>query len=82
MTDPHPIDILVGANLRRLRCKARLSQTALGEKISVSYQQVQKYENGTNRLSASKLWECAEALDVPLTLLFKQPRRLRNDNAA
>jgi transcriptional regulator with XRE-family HTH domain len=71
MTDnPHPIDIIVGENLRRLRIQAGLSQTELGQCIGVSFQQIQKYENGRNRLAASRLWECAEALSVPVEAFF------------
>ena len=58
------IDTRVGARVRELRKGARLSQTELGEKIGVTFQQVQKYENGSNRISASKLWLIAQTLGV------------------
>lgn len=79
-SNPHPVDILVGMNLRRLRCEAGMTMVQLAAEIGVSYQQLQKYEHGRNRLSASMLWECAQALDVPLTLLFAPSPRPRIDN--
>lgn len=63
-------DIQVGERLRALRRAARLSQTALGNRIGVTFQQVQKYENGSNRISASRLWLVARCLGVPVSALF------------
>jgi transcriptional regulator with XRE-family HTH domain len=79
-SDPHPVDILVGINLRRLRINAGMTMVELAAEIGVSYQQLQKYEHGRNRLSASMLWECAQALDVPLTSLFAPSPWPRNDH--
>lgn len=62
----HPVDVKVGENLRRVRKLRGLSQGELGERIGVTFQQMQKYEKGDNRVSASKLWEAMRALDVPL----------------
>lgn len=61
---PHPIDVLVGSRVRTARISAGLSQGALGERIGLTFQQVQKYENGSNRISASKLVEIADTLGV------------------
>jgi transcriptional regulator with XRE-family HTH domain len=58
------VDALVGARVRLLREKRKMSQTALGDQIGVSFQQVQKYERGANRISASALFQIARALDV------------------
>lgn len=58
------IDTLVGARVRMLRERRKMSQTALGEKIGVSFQQVQKYERGANRISASALFQIARTLGV------------------
>ncbi len=58
------IDVLVGARVRLMREKRKMSQTALGERIGVSFQQVQKYERGANRISASALFQIALALEV------------------
>ena len=67
----HPIDRHVGARIRLRRTLRGLSQSALGERIGgISFQQVQKYEKGTNRLSASRLWLAADVLDVPISFFF------------
>lgn len=58
---PDLLDIIVGQNIRRLRIEAGMSQSTLGAYIGVTYQQVQKYEDGTDRIAASRLWKCAEA---------------------
>ena len=67
---PNPTDVTVGKNIRFYRLAARLSQTALGDKIGVTFQQVQKYEKGTNRVGASRLSQIGAALGVPLIKLF------------
>ncbi len=58
------IDAMVGARVRMLRERRKMSQTALGEAIGVSFQQVQKYERGANRISASALFHIARTLGV------------------
>lgn len=67
---PHPIDVTVGARISSLRLTKGMTQTDLGTLIGVSFQQLQKYERGSNRVSASRLWRIAEALDVPMTYFF------------
>jgi len=67
---PTPIDVLVGQNIRICRLQRRLSQSELGQRIGVSFQQVQKYENGANRVGAGRLTQVADALEVPLLSLF------------
>jgi transcriptional regulator with XRE-family HTH domain len=69
---PDPIDVEVGLSLRRLRRKAGLSQTDLGEALGISFQQVQKYERGTNRISASALVKMARFLGVSVSELLPQ----------
>lgn len=65
-----PVDMLIGRRVRRLRAARGLSQTELGQAIDVTFQQIQKYEAGTNRIAASTLLRIAEALDVaPAELL-------------
>ena len=59
-----PIDVLIGRRVRRLRVARGLSQTELGNAISVTFQQIQKYEAGTNRIAASTLVRIAAVLDV------------------
>lgn len=68
---PDPIDIHVGAMIRARRKLLGISQTRLGEKLTVTFQQLQKYEKGTNRVSASMLARIAIALDVPISYFFE-----------
>lgn len=70
MSEPNPIDVEVGARLRVLRKLRGLSQSDLAERLGLTFQQVQKYERGANRISASKLWQVAEILKVPVSELF------------
>ena len=68
---PDPIDKRVGFNIRELRTAKSMTQAQLGRLIDgLSFQQIQKYEKGTNRVSASKLWKISQALDVPITSFF------------
>ena len=67
---PNPIDKHVGNRLRMRRIMLGMSQTNLGDGLGLSFQQVQKYEKGTNRLSASKLQQCAGILQVPVEFFF------------
>ena len=67
---PMPIDVLVGQNIRICRLQQKFSQTELGRRIGVTFQQVQKYEKGANRVGASRLSQIAEVLGVPLLALF------------
>jgi transcriptional regulator with XRE-family HTH domain len=68
---PHAIDRLVGLRIRMRRKELRLSQGKLAAELRLTFQQVQKYERGDNRVSASKLWEIARALDVPIRYFFE-----------
>lgn len=63
-------DVEVGRRVRVLRLQQRLSQTELANHLGVSFQQVQKYENGTNRISAGRLEQIAELFKVPVATLF------------
>lgn len=73
---PHPIDILVGMNIRLRRRELTLSQENLANAVNLTFQQIQKYERGANRVSASKLFEIAEALGMPVALFFEGPDRI------
>jgi transcriptional regulator with XRE-family HTH domain len=64
------IDKLVGRNIRVHRLAKDMTQEALGEKLGVTFQQVQKYEKGTNRVGSGRLYEIAEILEVPLKSFF------------
>ncbi len=66
-----PVDVHIGERLRQRRRQVGISQIALGQEIGVKYQQIQKYETGHNRISASRLWSIAKALDVPITYFFE-----------
>lgn len=67
---PNPIDVRVGARLRLRRNMLGLSQEKLGEAIGLTFQQVQKYERGANRIGASRLHELSRVLDVPISFFF------------
>ena len=67
---PHPVDVMVGKRVRLRRLQLSLSQTELAQKLGLTFQQVQKYEKGTNRVSCSRLYEISEVLDVPITFFF------------
>ncbi len=66
-----PIDAVVGRTIRALRLSKGISQGALGRRLGVSFQQIQKYENGTNRIGAGRLAQIATALDVPMESLLQ-----------
>ena len=68
---PHPIDIHVGECLRMARMIKNVSQERLGDHLGITFQQIQKYENGSNRLSSSKLFESAQFLGVPVSFFFE-----------
>lgn len=68
--DPDPIDVHVGGRLRLRRTLMGLSQTDLAKSVGLTFQQVQKYESGANRVSASRLFHIAESLDVPVSFFF------------
>ncbi len=67
---PHPVDIHVGRVIRRRRREIGMTQQGLAEQIGIKFQQVQKYETGANRVSASRLWQISRALDVPVAYFF------------
>ena len=67
---PSPVDVHVGARLRVRRTLLGMTQTSLGEAIGLTFQQLQKYENGTNRVSASRLFDLSRVLDVPIAHFF------------
>ncbi|MCC7273359.1 MAG: helix-turn-helix transcriptional regulator [Alphaproteobacteria bacterium] len=68
---PSPVDVHVGRQVRLYRTVAGLSQTQLAEAIGLTFQQVQKYERGGNRISASKLVQIARVLGTPVTAFFE-----------
>jgi len=66
----HPVDMHVGMRLRQRRLLLGVSQSKLGAAVALSFQRVQKYERGTNRMGSSRLFEFARALDVPVSYFF------------
>jgi len=64
------VDLHVSARLRERRVKVGISQERLGFDVGLTFQQIQKYEKGTNRISAGKLWRFARALRVPVGYFF------------
>ena len=67
---PHPVDIAVGERVRLRRLELSLPQTELADQVGVTFQQIQKYEKGTNRISCSKLTEMAAAMECPISFFF------------
>jgi transcriptional regulator with XRE-family HTH domain len=68
---PNPIDVHVGNRIRAQRAKLGISQTRLAEATNLTFQQIQKYENGANRVSSSRLYDIAKTLDVPIDWFFR-----------
>ena len=68
---PHPVDIHVGRKVRELRLARGLSQQELAEKIGVSFQQLQKYERASNRISCGRLADISAALRIPIEEFFQ-----------
>ena len=68
---PNPIDLHVGTRMRLRRQILRMSQEKLGNALGVTFQQVQKYERGSNRVGASRLWRLAQVLDVPVSFFYE-----------
>lgn len=66
----HPVDIHVGKEIRHRRWMVGMTQQQLAEMVGIKFQQIQKYETGMNRVSASRLWEIGKALSVPIHHFF------------
>ena len=72
VADPvHPVDLYVGARLRIRRKVMGLSQTQVADALGITFQQIQKYERGSNRISASKLYDAAKLLQAPVSYFFE-----------
>ncbi len=68
---PQPVDVHVGRRARERRTLEGMSQTAVAEKLGLTFQQLQKYERGDNHISASRLYELAQLFDVPVSYFFE-----------
>jgi transcriptional regulator with XRE-family HTH domain len=69
------IDAYIGARMRERRLELGMGQPELGEKLGVTFQQIQKYEKGTNRVSAARLFDMCKALDVSFSSMFERDPR-------
>ena len=67
----HPVDVHVGQRIRQRRWMVGITQQQLAESVGIKFQQIQKYETGMNRVSASRLWDIAHTLDVPVSYFFE-----------
>ncbi len=67
----HPVDVHVGKRIRHRRWLVGMTQQQLAEKVGIKFQQIQKYETGANRVSASRLWDIADALEVKVSFFFE-----------
>jgi len=76
----HHVDVHVGQHIRRRRWMVGMTQQQLGEAVGIKFQQIQKYETGMNRVSASRLYEISKALDVPVAFFFEAVDDPANEN--
>jgi transcriptional regulator with XRE-family HTH domain len=67
----HPVDAHVGKRIRHRRWMVGMTQQQLADKVGIKFQQIQKYETGMNRVSASRLWDIADALGVQIAFFFE-----------
>lgn len=68
---PHKVDVHVGQKIRQRRWLTGMTQQRLAELVGIKFQQIQKYETGANRVSASRLWDIADALGVDVSFFFE-----------
>ena len=66
----HPVDVHVGKKLKQIRTLRRLSQTDVAKQLNLSFQQIQKYERGANRIGSSRLFKLSQILAVPVSFFF------------
>ncbi|WP_025897519.1 helix-turn-helix domain-containing protein [Sneathiella glossodoripedis] len=79
----HPVDVHVGSRLRERRNFLRISQEKLGKDLGLTFQQIQKYEKGANRVGASRLYEISRLLKVPTAYFFEDmPESIQHSNGA
>ncbi|MEP3688482.1 MULTISPECIES: helix-turn-helix domain-containing protein [Sulfitobacter] len=78
----HVVDVHVGKRIRQRRWLTGMTQQRLAELVGIKFQQIQKYETGANRVSASRLWDIADALDVPVPFFFEGLKEDKADGAA
>ena len=90
VTNNNAVDVHVGKRIRLRRTLLGMSQEQLGVALNITFQQVQKYERGANRVSASRLWDISQIIDVPISYFFEDmsdstvrssPRKVATGNA-
>lgn len=67
----HPVDVHVGKRIRHRRWMIGMTQQQLAERVGIKFQQIQKYETGANRVSASRLWDISQAMGIPISFCFE-----------
>lgn len=67
----NPVDLHIGQRVRHRRWLLGMTQQQLAQSVGIRFQQIQKYESGANRISASRLWDLAKALDMPVSFFFE-----------
>ena len=77
----NPIDLFVGKRLRQRRRVLGLTQQKLADEVNIRFQQIQKYESGANRVSASRLWALANAMDTPVSYFFEDLPEIDGNSA-
>ncbi len=75
----HKVDVHVGKRIRQRRWLTGMTQQGLADLVGIKFQQIQKYETGANRVSASRLWDIADALDVQVAFFFEGLRSEEDD---
>lgn len=71
LKSPNPVDVHIGGRIRLARITLSMSQENLGERLGLTFQQVQKYEKGANRVGGSRLWHISQILEVPPAFFFE-----------
>jgi len=78
----HPVDVHVGKRIRHRRWLVGITQQQLAQHVGIKFQQIQKYETGANRVSASRLWDISETLEVPISFFFEGLEREQAQQSA
>lgn len=78
----HKVDVHVGKRIRQRRWLTGMTQQGLADLVGIKFQQIQKYETGANRVSASRLWDIADALDVQVSFFFEGLKSEEVDDAS
>jgi len=78
----HPVDVHVGKRIRHRRWLVGMTQQQLAQHVGIKFQQIQKYETGANRVSASRLWDISETLEVRISFFFEGLEREQAQQSA